>query len=132
MSELLHARSISVRTAAVAGAVALCLGTAACSSSSKATGGGSTPPAATGANGAPTVHVKNFTFDPGTVTIKSGAKVTWVFEDSSKHNVTATDKSFKSADLSSGGTYSTTFNTAGTYSYFCSIHQYMTGKVIVR
>jgi plastocyanin len=120
----------SARVTILATSAIICLTTAACSSSSKSTSsGGSTPPAATGAS---TVHVKNFSFNPGAITVKTGAKVTWIFDDSAKHNVTADDKSFKSADLSSGGSYSFTFNKAGTYSYICSIHQYMTAKVIVQ
>ncbi|HEV7192999.1 MAG TPA: cupredoxin family copper-binding protein [Jatrophihabitantaceae bacterium] len=120
----------TARVTILAGSAVLCLATAACSSSTKSTGGGgSAPPATTGAS---TVHVKNFSFNPSTITVKTGAKVTWIFDDTANHNVTAGDKSFKSSDLSSGGTYSFTFNKAGTYSYICSIHQYMTAKVVVQ
>jgi plastocyanin len=123
-------RITSTRAGLAAGAVVLTLVTAACSSSTKTTGGGgSAPPAATGAS---TVHVKNFAFAPSTITVKSGAKVTWVFDDSAKHNVTASDKKFTSQDLSSGGTFSYTFTTPGTYNYICTIHQYMSAKVIVQ
>jgi len=104
--------------------------TAACGSSgNSAGGGGSTSSAAPTGN--PTVHVKNFSFNPGTVTVKSGATVTWVFDDSAQHNVTATGHAFASSDLHSGGRYTFAFHTPGRYSYLCTIHQYMTGTVVV-
>jgi plastocyanin len=34
--------------------------------------------------------------------------------------------------LKAGQSFSNTFATAGTYSYFCSIHPQMTGKIIVK
>jgi plastocyanin len=99
-----------------------------CGSSGKPAGGGAS---SVPAGGSPVVHVKNFSFDPQKLTVRAGTKVTWEFDDSAQHTVTASNNAFKSGDLSSGATYSTVFNTAGTYSYLCSIHQYMTGTVIV-
>ena len=78
------------------------------------------------------VEVKDFKFTPGTITIKKGQKVTWKFDDSAQHNVTADDKKFASKDLANGQTYSETFNTVGSYSYVCTIHQYMRGTVTVK
>ena len=75
------------------------------------------------------MDVKNFAFSPKSLSVAVGTKVTWTFDDDVLHNVTASDSSFKSADLSSGKTYSYTFNKAGTYNYICTIHQYMTGTV---
>ena len=102
---------------------------AACSSSKKAAsgGGGSTAPA----SGSITVQVKDFSFEPQNITVTTGTKVTWMFDDSAKHNVTAKDNSFKSTDLAAGGSFSYTFNSKGTYDYLCTIHQYMTGTVTV-
>jgi len=80
---------------------------------------------------APTVVVKNFSFSPGNLTVTRGTKVTWKFEDDVAHNVTSDDKKFGSKTVQSGS-YSYTFGTAGKYSYFCSIHQYMKGTVTVQ
>lgn len=109
----------------------------ACSSSK--TGGGRAGAATTGATTgssaatAPdTVVVKNFSFNPMSLTVPVGTTVTWKFEDAAPHTVSALDKSFASASLSSGQTYSFRFMTAGTYQYICSIHQYMKGSVTVR
>jgi plastocyanin len=78
------------------------------------------------------VTVKNFSFAPMSLTVPVGSTVTWTFDDSAKHTVTAKDKSFSSPDLSSGQTYKHIFTTAGTYQYICSIHQYMTGTIVVK
>jgi plastocyanin len=44
----------------------------------------------------------------------------------------AVDKSFRSKVLDTGESYTFTFTTAGVFTYFCSIHPQMTGKVIVK
>jgi plastocyanin len=102
---------------------------------STSTGGGSTPPASGGGSTASgkdvNVEVKNFAFAPKTVTVSTGSKVTWKFDDSTAHNATANDKSFKSSDLSGGKTFSFTFNKAGTYDYMCTIHPFMKATVVV-
>ena len=97
------------------------------------TGGGATTTAGGGGASAGTlVHVKNFAFDPTTVNVSVGTKVTWQFDDSISHNVTASDNSFTSNDLNGGATFSFTFNKAGTYNYICSIHPRMKASVVVK
>jgi plastocyanin len=97
------------------------------------TGGGATTSAGGGAASAGTlVHVKNFAFAPATVNVSVGTKVTWQFDDSVSHNVTASDNSFTSNDLNGGATFSFTFNKAGTYNYICSIHPRMKASVVVK
>jgi len=79
------------------------------------------------------VVIENFSFSPQTFTLPAGATVTWTNRDSMPHTVTSTDKRFpKSPVLKPGQSYSNNFSAAGTYSYFCSIHPRMTGKIIVK
>ena len=86
----------------------------------------------TASSGGPTtVTVKNFAFSPSKLTVKTGTKVTWKFEDTAKHNVTSDNNKFKSKDIQTGS-YSYTFNSPGTYTYICSLHQYMKGTVTVQ
>ena len=112
---------------------------AACNSDSG--GGGSTPPPATAttasngspaSNGGPTVEIMNFMFMPASVNVPVGTTVTWKFDDSTQHTVTADDNSFTSSALGSGQTYTHTFTTAGTVNYHCSIHTFMTGTIVVQ
>jgi plastocyanin len=85
-----------------------------------------------GASDTSMIDIKNFTFTPMALTVSVGTKVTWMFEDSAKHTVKADDGSFSSPALSDGQTFSFTFTKAGTYSYICSIHQYMKGTITVK
>ena len=79
------------------------------------------------------VVIENFSFSPQTFTLPAGATVTWTNRDSMPHTVTSTDKRFpKSPVMKPGQSYSNKFAAAGTYSYFCSIHPRMTGKIIVK
>jgi plastocyanin len=47
-----------------------------------------------------------------TLTVSVGTTVTWKFDDSTQHTVTANDNSFTSSPMASGQTYTHTFNTA--------------------
>jgi plastocyanin len=79
------------------------------------------------------VVIDNFSFSPQTLTLSAGATVTWTNHDSMPHTVTSADNRFsKSPVLKPGQRFSNTFAAAGTYSYFCSIHPRMTGKIIVK
>jgi plastocyanin len=79
------------------------------------------------------VVIDNFSFSPKTFTVAAGAAVTWTNHDNVPHVVTSADNQFqKSPVLKAGQSFSNTFARAGTYSYFCSIHPRMTGKIIVK
>ena len=79
------------------------------------------------------VLIDNFSFSPKTFTVPAGATVTWTNHDNVPHMVTSADNQFqKSPLLNAGQRFSNTFATAGTYSYFCSIHPRMTGKIVVK
>jgi len=86
-----------------------------------------TTPEAEGAS----VEIKNFAFEPKTVTIKVGQTVTWTNQDSTTHTVTG-DGGIDSDGLSKGKSYSKTFDTEGAFDYHCSPHPQMTGQVIVQ
>jgi len=75
------------------------------------------------------VKIVNFLYKPKTLTIAAGTKVTWKNADSTGHTVTFA--SFGSPTLGTGATWSHKFTTAGTFSYHCSLHLEMTGKIVV-
>jgi plastocyanin len=72
-------------------------------------------------------------YSPATITVMIGmnSTVTWVNRDTAPHTVTANDGSFNSHNLDPGQSYTYTFTKPGTYSYICSYHNWMKGKVIV-
>jgi plastocyanin len=78
------------------------------------------------------VSMKDIKFNPGTVTIKAGGKVTWTNDDSVGHDVTADDfESGSPGGIDGGSTYSHTFSKPGTFDYVCSVHPGMKGSVKV-
>ena len=87
-----------------------------------------------GGTGAGTqVTMKDIKFNPGSVTVKPGGKVTWTNDDSVGHDVTG--DSFESGSpggIDGGSTFSHIFKKAGTYNYVCSVHPGMEGTVKVK
>lgn len=77
-----------------------------------------------------TVSIQGYAFQPKDVTISRGGTVTWTNQDSAIHDVKFADGD--SPDLKKGGTYSKTFDKAGTFDYSCNIHPTMKGRIIVK
>ena len=82
--------------------------------------------------GANDIWISNMAFGPSSKTITVGTTITWTNQDAVGHNVTSTSGLFGSSTLGQGGTFSFTFNTAGTFNYKCTIHPSMTGTIIVQ
>jgi amicyanin len=78
------------------------------------------------------VVVDNFSFTPATVSVPVGTTVTWTNHDDIPHNVVSTERTFKSPVLDTNEAFSHTFDAAGTFKYYCSLHPRMTGQVVVR
>ena len=78
------------------------------------------------------VRVDNFSFGPETLTVPPNSTVTWVNKDDVPHVIASNDGLFKSKALDTDDKYSFTFTSAGTYSYYCSIHPKMVGKIVVQ
>ncbi|HEX7893862.1 MAG TPA: cupredoxin family copper-binding protein [Terriglobales bacterium] len=78
------------------------------------------------------ITVDNFTFTPGTLTVPVNSTVTWMNKDDVPHVIASTDGLFRSKGLDTDDHYSYTFTKPGTYSYFCSIHPKMVGKIVVQ
>jgi plastocyanin len=74
------------------------------------------------------VTVKDNLFSPKSSAVKVGDTVTWTFKGQSAHNVTFDDFNSK---LMKSGTFTHTFDKAGSFEYHCTIHTGMTGKVVV-
>ncbi|MDQ6857015.1 MAG: cupredoxin domain-containing protein [Candidatus Dormibacteraeota bacterium] len=96
---------------------------------------GSSPTgAAAPAAGGNTVTIKGFAFGPTPLHVSTGTTVTWTNSDSTAHTTTAdtsAPQAWDSGNLSPNTSYAVTFSKAGTYSYHCDIHNYMTGTITV-
>lgn len=77
------------------------------------------------------VAIKNFAFDPPTVTIPIGTAVVWTNDDATPHSVVDKGGTLKSPKLTKGATFSQTFAQPGTFDYVCGFHPSMKGQVVV-
>jgi plastocyanin len=81
--------------------------------------------------GDPPVSIVDFSFSPGTTTVHVGDTITWTNNGKQPHSAKADDHSFDTGILRHGQSAAHTFSTAGTFTYFCIVHPYMHGTVIV-
>jgi len=90
-------------------------------------------PATTGSvSNGETISIANFAFAPAALTIGAGETVTWVNEDGAPHGLAYKDGAQGIDPLLPGARFSRTFDKPGSYDYVCSLHPYMSGRVIVR
>jgi plastocyanin len=87
--------------------------------------------AATAVPAATPASIDNFAFKPDTVTVPVGTTVLWENKDDIPHTVVSLDGTFRSPALDTDDKFSFTFDKAGTFEYFCSLHPYMKAKVVV-
>jgi len=78
------------------------------------------------------VSIANFTFVPAEITIAPGESVTWTNDDGAPHGLEYADGAKGTDLLLPGASFSRQFDRPGTYDYNCSVHPYMTGRVVVR
>ncbi len=80
---------------------------------------------------AATVHIHNFAFSPARVTISAGQRVRFVNDDGDAHTVSSSTHTFDSGGLDTGDHWTHAFAKAGRYAYFCALHPYMHGTIVV-
>jgi len=78
------------------------------------------------------IEIKDFAFNPQTITVKSGEKITWINRDEEPHTIVSVEKQFKkSSALDTDQEFTITMGPPGTYTYYCSVHPKMTGTIVV-
>ena len=83
------------------------------------------------------VSLQATTFSPAAANVRVGGTVTWTNAGPVQHTVTPTNAGQAGAwpartiPAQQGATFSHTFTTAGTFSYFCTIHEGMNGVIHV-
>jgi plastocyanin len=70
-------------------------------------------------------------YDPDKVSITAGSSVTWTNTGSTTVSVTSADGLFSSDSLAPGSSFTYTFDTPGTYRYFCVPYPHMKGEIKV-
>jgi len=138
-------RSLIALAATALLAVGACSGSAATSAPAAATAAPtaaatSAPTAAPAASAAASnaagdgqkVAIRNFAFNPPSVTAKVGETIAWSNGDDAPHTVTFDDTSIAgSGSLNNGATFQFTATKAGSFPYHCKIHQSMKGTLTV-
>lgn len=79
-----------------------------------------------------TVHVKDFAFSPATLVVNVGDTVAFVNDDDDAHTVTSSNGAFDSKGLDTNGRWEYTFKKPGKFTYFCALHPYMKGTIVVK
>ena len=94
--------------------------------------------AGAGASASAACVATNNCFSPNPITVQPGTEVEWKNTDTVSHTVTSGKASadnagslFDSGLIKNGADFKFTFATAGTYDYFCTVHPWMSGQVIV-
>jgi YVTN family beta-propeller protein len=76
------------------------------------------------------VTIAGFAFTPAVLQVSAGESVTWVNDDGAPHSV-ALKNGMASDTVMPGSSYSANFDHPGDYDYLCSVHPYMSGKILV-
>jgi len=79
------------------------------------------------------VTMQALEYTPSEITVAPGTTVRWVNQEQADHTVTSDEPGgpLDSGVLDEGQSYEYTFETPGTFTYFCEIHPFMTASVTV-
>jgi plastocyanin len=77
------------------------------------------------------VQMRDFSFAPSSISVRSGSSLTFVNTGAAPHTVTAADRSFDSGLVQPGGVYTRRFTQPGVIQYVCTLHPAMIGTITV-
>jgi amicyanin len=77
------------------------------------------------------MNMQNVAYQMAHIQVRVGTTVTWTNQDSVPHSVTFKNGMKDSGLLYQGQSFSYTFNSPGTYQYYCTVHPYMVATVTV-
>jgi plastocyanin len=78
------------------------------------------------------IAIRNFMFEPMSLSVALGTTVTWKNFDGEPHTIHSVDDTFRSGALDQNDTFSFKFDKPGTYRYACSIHPQMVATIVVK
>jgi plastocyanin len=89
------------------------------------------------ATGVDRVEITDFAYAPAAITVAAGTTIRFTNEDDAPHTATSgtsptPDGVFDSGTLATGETKRIKVTTPGTLAYFCELHPFMKGTVIVK
>ena len=78
------------------------------------------------------VRIHNFAFQPAKLVVSPGTRIVWTNTDSDPHTVDSTKRFWTSEALDTDGQFARVFRKTGTFPYYCSIHPFMHGTIVVK
>ena len=78
------------------------------------------------------VAIRDFVFAPGNLQVPTGATVTWTNYDTAPHTATAKDVSWDTGIFNKNEKKAITFDKAGEYEYYCTVHPNMIARLTVQ
>lgn len=87
--------------------------------------------AGSAATGAGAVGIADFKFGPAELHVPVGGSVVWTNNDGQQHTATSSTGAFDAGAIQPGASVTVEFTTAGSFTYICSFHPFMTGTVVV-
>jgi plastocyanin len=79
-----------------------------------------------------TIEITDYKYRPEVVSVPSGATVTWVNEDRDPHTATEDGGAWDTQVIGNEESKALIFDGPADYEYYCTLHPYMTGRIIVR
>lgn len=77
------------------------------------------------------IKIANYAYQPTTLTVKAGTKLTVTNADQTAHTLTARSGTFDSGTVNPGKSAHLTLTKPGVYTYYCQFHAFMSGTVKV-
>ena len=78
------------------------------------------------------VSIHNFAFGPARLVVSPGTRIVWTNKDSDPHTVDSTKGVWTSEALDTDSQFARVFRKTGTFPYYCSIHPFMHGTIVVK
>jgi plastocyanin len=78
------------------------------------------------------VSIVDFSFNPAMVQINANDQVKWTWVGGAPHSSTSANSLWDSGVHNTGFTFTQAFPATGNFSYFCTVHPFMTGSVSVQ
>lgn len=92
-----------------------------------------TGPGTSGPTATTSISIIDNGFSPSSNSVTVSQPVTWTWNGGNPHNVTFDDASVGNSSTKTSGGFTRTFDTAGSFTYFCTVHgrSIMSGTVVV-
>src|SRR5437763_488200 len=78
------------------------------------------------------MSIHNFAFQPAKLVVSPGTRIVWTNKDSDPHTVDSTKGVWTSEALDTDSQFARVFRKTGTFPYYCSIHPFMHGTIVVK